>query len=223
MKKIMRKSVLKITLVFIIIVCIAFCIKIYPNINKGYEMYKSAITEKSIEEVVKEYKEDENYIKLEDISEEYISLLLKSEDQRFYQHLGFDPIAMTRAMYHNIQLGYFAEGGSTITQQLAKNMYFSFEKKIERKVAELFVAIDLEKELTKDEILELYCNIAYFGEGCYGIKEASNHYYGVNPSELSKEQASALVFTLKSPNKYNPNVYESVKKVGFCQNPVVIL
>jgi membrane peptidoglycan carboxypeptidase len=104
--------------------------------------------------------------------------------------------------------GRFEQGGSTITQQLAKNMYFSFEKKYERKVAELFVAFQLEKELTKDEILELYCNIAYYGEGCYGLKQAAEHYYGVDPLELSEVQIVALVWTLKSPNNYNPNAYK---------------
>ena len=98
------------------------------------------------------------------------------------------------------------EGGSSITQQLAKNMYFSFEKRYERKVAELFVAFDLEKSASKDDILEMYCNIAYFGEGCYGLREATLHYYNLEPLEISTEQAASLVKTLKSPNYYNPNM-----------------
>ena len=95
------------------------------------------------------------------------------------------------------------EGGSTITQQLAKNLYFTFDKKLERKVAELFVAFQLEHMLTKDEILELYCNVVYFGEGCYGLQEASEHYYNISSDELSVEQASALAFTIKRPNYNN--------------------
>ncbi len=162
----------------------------------------------SISDKVEEIRQDENYITFDEIPEEYINQVLKSEDKRFYYHLGFDPISTTRAMANNIMAGRFEQGGSTITQQLAKNMYFSFEKKYERKVAELFVAFQLEKELTKDEILELYCNIAYYGEGCYGLKQAAEHYYGVDPLELSEVQIVALVWTLKSPNNYNPNAYK---------------
>ncbi|WP_051685124.1 biosynthetic peptidoglycan transglycosylase [Clostridium sp. KNHs205] len=195
-------------LVLALIGLIAGIIKISPIVITGYEMYKTAIETMSISDKVEEIRQDENYITFDEIPEEYINQVLKSEDKRFYYHLGFDPISTTRAMANNIMAGRFEQGGSTITQQLAKNMYFSFEKKYERKVAELFVAFQLEKELTKDEILELYCNIAYYGEGCYGLKQAAEHYYGVDPLELSEVQIVALVWTLKSPNNYNPNAYK---------------
>jgi membrane peptidoglycan carboxypeptidase len=195
-------------LVLALIGLVAGIIKISPIVVTGYEMYKTAIETMSISDKVEEIRQDENYITFDEIPEEYINQVLKSEDKRFYYHLGFDPISTTRAMANNIMAGRFEQGGSTITQQLAKNMYFSFEKKYERKVAELFVAFQLEKELTKDEILELYCNIAYYGEGCYGLKQAAEHYYGVDPLELSEVQIVALVWTLKSPNNYNPNAYK---------------
>ncbi len=195
-------------LVLALIGLIAGIIKISPIVVTGYEMYKTAVETMSISDKVEEIRQDENYITFDEIPEEYINQVLKSEDKRFYYHLGFDPISTTRAMANNIMAGRFEQGGSTITQQLAKNMYFSFEKKYERKVAELFVAFQLEKELTKDEILELYCNIAYYGEGCYGLKQAAEHYYGVDPLELSEVQIVALVWTLKSPNNYNPNAYK---------------
>ncbi len=195
-------------LVLALIGLIAGIIKISPIVVTGYEMYKTAIETMSISDKVEEIRQDENYITFDEIPEEYIKQVLKSEDRRFYYHLGFDPISTIRAMANNIMAGRFEQGGSTITQQLAKNMYFSFEKNYERKVAELFVAFQLEKELTKDEILELYCNIAYYGEGCYGLKQAAEHYYGVDPLELSEVQIVALVWTLKSPNNYNPNAYK---------------
>lgn len=195
-------------LVLALIGLIAGIIKISPIVVTGYEMYKTAIETMSISDKVEEIRQDENYITFDEIPEEYINQVLKSEDKRFYYHMGFDPISTTRAMVNNIMAGRFEQGGSTITQQLAKNMYFSFEKNYERKVAELFVAFQLEKELTKDEILELYCNIAYYGEGCYGLKQAAEHYYGVDPLELSEVQIVALVWTLKSPNNYNPNAYK---------------
>lgn len=206
----MKKRIIKLFLVFLFVTCMIIILKVFPTIKSGYNMYKSAIDEVSVEQLIKQIKSDSDYIKLDEISNDYITLLLESEDKRFYYHPGFDPIAIARAMYNNVKQGYFAQGGSTITQQLAKNLYFSFEKKMERKVAELFVALELERLLTKAEILELYCNVAYYGEGCYGISEASRHYYGVSPSTLTKEQATSLVFTLKSPNRYNPNSYQTL-------------
>ncbi|WMJ22510.1 biosynthetic peptidoglycan transglycosylase [Paludicola sp. MB14-C6] len=184
------------------IVVIAICIT--PIICDGYHMYKKAITSVSLNEVITKVRNDDSYIKLDDISDEYLKAVVQSEDKRFYYHIGIDPIATVRAFYNNIKSQSFLQGGSTITQQLAKNLYFSFEKKMDRKVAELFVAFDLERLLTKDEILELYCNVTYFGQNCVGLKEAANHYYGVEPKALSTKQAAALAHALRSPNSFNP-------------------
>lgn len=200
-----KRKVVDLGLIVFIILLLTMAIKVYPIVERGYDMYHEAVNEVSLEEKIAEIRSDENYIELEDISKEYRDMVIESEDSRFYSHLGIDPIAITRAAYEDIKAGAFVQGGSTITQQLGKNMYFSFEKKYERKVAEVFLAFDLEGELTKDEILELYCNIAYFGEGCYGLKEASEHYYSVTPKDLFGKQAEILVNTLKSPNNYNPN------------------
>lgn len=202
--KIIRSSIL----VVVIIGLFTGILKISPIVSSGYEMYKTATEAMSIQDKIEEIRQKDDYIMFDEIPDEYIKQVLKSEDRRFYYHFGFDPIATTRAMANNVRAGSFVQGGSTITQQLAKNMYFSFEKKYERKIAELFVAYQLEKELSKNEILELYCNIAYYGEGCYGLKQAAKHYYSTNPMELSQEQIKALVWTLKSPNNYNPNTYE---------------
>jgi len=177
-------------------------------------MYRNSKSTVNLDETIAEVQSRDNYVKLDEVSEEFIKALIKSEDKRFYYHSGFDPIATTRAMFNNIRRGYFAEGGSTISQQLAKNIYFSFEKKLERKVAELFASYDIERHLTKDQILELYINIIYFGEGCYGLKEASYHYYGVSPLDLTSEQVTALVWTIKSPNNYNPNALSAVTADG---------
>lgn len=185
-------------------------LKISPIVSAGYEMYRNATEAISVPDKVEELKQQNSYILFDEIPDGYKEQVLQSEDKRFYYHFGFDPIAMARAMANNLIAGSFVQGGSTITQQLAKNMYFSFEKKYERKVAELFVAFQLEKDLTKDEILELYCNIAYYGEGCYGLKQAANHYYGVEPLDLTNKQIKALVWTIKSPNKYNPNAYKAI-------------
>lgn len=202
-----RKVISRILLVVAILAIVVTGIKITPVVTEGYKMYKEAVEKTSLQAAVEAVKSDTDYITIDQISHSFLEEVIESEDRRFYSHGGIDLFSTARAIVRNIQAGRLVEGGSTITQQLAKNLYFSFEKKYERKVAELFVAIDIEKMFSKEEILELYCNIAYFGEGCYGLKEAANHYYGVEAADLSNEQADALVWTLKSPNYYNPNVY----------------
>ncbi len=172
----------------------------------GWIMYRECITESPLQTVVENIQNQEGYIELDQISSEYIEALLESEDQVFYKHHGFNLVSTLRALMTNIQEGYYAEGGSTITQQLAKNLYFDFDKKIERKVAELFMAHEIEESLEKDEILEIYLNVIYSGENCYGIEEAAQHYFSVSALDLNEEQIEALVVTVKSPNNYNPNV-----------------
>lgn len=178
---------------------------IYFGIS-GWIMYRQCIVDAPVQTVVEEIQNRENYITLDEVSSEYVEALLKSEDKVFYHHHGFNPISTLRALVTNIAEGYYAEGGSTITQQLAKNLYFDFDKKIERKVAELFMAWEIEEALEKDEILEVYLNVIYYGENCYGIEEAAQHYYSVSAMDLNEEQIEALVVTVKSPNNYNPNV-----------------
>jgi membrane peptidoglycan carboxypeptidase len=195
--------IVRMTLLLAIIVALVITV---PIIKTGYDMYKDATTHTSLQVRIERLKSEENYVALEAISPDFLTQVIESEDRRFYTHNGINLISTTRALLKNLMAGTTVEGGSSITQQLAKNMYFSFEKRYERKVAELFVAFDLEKIATKDEILEMYCNIAYFGEGCYGLREATLHYYNLEPLQISSEQAASLVKTLKSPNYYNPNM-----------------
>ena len=201
----MNKKIWRMVRLIIIIACVALLVKVVPIAITGYDMYQDAIQQTSIPHKIEQLKTVETYVTIDTISPIFLEQVIQSEDRLFYDHIGINLISTARAMLKNISVGSTVEGGSSITQQLAKNMYFSFEKRYERKVAELFVAFDLESLLEKEDILELYCNIAYFGEGCYGIKEATNHYYGVEPIEMTAEQASVLVHTLKSPNSYNPN------------------
>lgn len=202
----MRKAIL-ISVTILVLFILQLCA---PILIDGYTMYKEAITKEDLTTLVQEIKQDENYTTLDQISPEYLSSLIESEDRRFYSHNGLDLVALSRATINNIKAGRLKEGGSTITQQLAKNLYFSFEKRFERKVAELFVVYELESHYSKDEILELYVNIIYFGENCYGIKEASLHYFNKLPNELNQFEISALVYTIKSPNNYNPNEMQLV-------------
>lgn len=171
----------------------------------GYNIYQECIEEKSLEQRVNEFRAKDNYVKLEQIAPIYQELVVASEDKRFYDHGPVDYRGLARAVFTNLTSGTYKEGGSTITQQLAKNLCLSFEKKLERKIAEVFIAWQLEQNYSKDEILEMYLNITYLGEGNYGIKAACNYYYGIEPIELNEQQAKTLVKTLKSPSVYNPS------------------
>lgn len=199
------KKLLKKILALVMVVIMAIGVVSAPTIKAGYDMYKKAVNEKSIEEKVKEIIQSEQYVPYEDISEVFIKTLLNSEDRRFFYHFAVDPIALVRAVLVNLTNGKYTQGGSTITQQLAKNMYFSFEKRMERKVAEIFVAFQLERLYSKEEILALYSALAYFGNNCYGVKQASEFYYSVSPSELNEFQSQQLVETLKAPSVHNPS------------------
>ncbi len=206
--RVLLKRIIAFSLFIFIIGGITITAKALPIMKDGYQIYDETLKATSIEVAIKEIKNDENYVPLSEISNEYLEEVIKTEDKRFYNHIGIDFIAITRAMYNNLKAGYFAQGGSTITQQLAKNMFFSSEKNYERKFAELLMAFKLEKMLSKKEILELYCNVTYLGDGCYGVKEAAEYYYNTNPKGLTSEQISTLVFSFRNPSKYNPKALE---------------
>lgn len=125
------------------------------------------------------------------------------EDNRFYEHIGIDFRGTTRALISNLR-GEEVQGGSTITQQLAKNAFLTQERTLERKIREAFIAIELERKYTKDEILEMYLNEIYFGRGSYGVESAALYYFGVHASDLTLAQAATLAAIPKSPNYYNP-------------------
>lgn len=169
----------------------------------GYKMYKEAINNTPIEEKIKEIKEDKNYTKLENINKTFIDAVIAVEDHRFYEHKGIDPISTTKALFTNLKQKDIVTGGSSITQQLAKNMYFSQEKKFSRKFAEIFVVSYLEDNLKKEEILELYVNTIYYGNGYYGIGNASLGYFNKTPNDLSVYEATILAGLPNAPSAYS--------------------
>lgn len=126
------------------------------------------------------------------------------EDNRFYDHIGVDPKGILRAVVSNITSKEVAEGGSTITQQLAKNAYLTQERTMKRKIQEVFLALRLEQQYTKQEILELYLNQIYFGQGAYGVQAAAKTYFGKDVSELDTNECAVLAGIPKSPNYYSP-------------------
>ena len=169
---------------------------------KGYKLYKESISKISIEDKIIEIKNDENFVELDNVSKDFSNAIVSIEDHRFYNHFGFDFISFCRAIVSNISDGELGQGGSTISQQLARNMYFTQEKDFSRKIAELFVVYNLEKDYSKDDILELYINTIYFGDGYYGIKEASNGYFEKEPIELDLYEASLLAGIPNAPSVY---------------------
>lgn len=151
------------------------------------------------------YAQKGTFVDLEDVSEHAQGALIATEDQRFYQHIGFDPIGIGRAAVgYVLNGGTIVGGGSTITQQLAKNAYLTADQTLIRKLKELFLAIEIEKTYEKDDILEMYLNNSYFGSGVWGIEDASMKYFGKHASDLSVSEAAALVGALKAPSRYNP-------------------
>lgn len=171
-------------------------------ISDGYKLYKNAVAEISIEDKIQEIRNDPNYVEIDDLPKEYIDAVVSVEDKRFRTHFGIDIYSIGRAFINNLQNKKIIGGGSTITQQLAKNMYFTQKKKLTRKIAEVFVTLDLEENYSKDEILELYVNIIYFGDGYYGIKEASNGYLDKKPNDLNLNESTLLAGIPNAPSVY---------------------
>lgn len=126
------------------------------------------------------------------------------EDRRFWVHPGFDPVGITRAMASNIKAGRVVQGGSTITQQLAKNLFLTRDQNLKRKVQELMLAVWLEVKFSKQEILALYMNRVYFGAGAYGIEAASQRYFDKPAQQLTVGEAALLAGLLKGPSRYSP-------------------
>ncbi|RWZ55342.1 PBP1A family penicillin-binding protein [Halobacillus fulvus] len=150
------------------------------------------------------YSQNREMVSIDQVPEHVQEAFVSIEDQRFYSHPGIDLRAITRALYRDIIAMAKVEGGSTITQQVAKNLFLSNDKTWMRKTKEMMAATYLERNYTKDEILELYLNRIYFGEGAYGIQAAAEHYFNRPVSELTVAQGALLAALPKAPNSYSP-------------------
>lgn len=143
-------------------------------------------------------------IRSEELPQYAIDAIVWTEDRRFYEHFGFDIVSFTRAMITNLFAGRFAQGGSTLTQQVAKNLFLTNKKTINRKTQELLLAFWLEHKFTKEQILTLYLNRVYFGNGAYGIEAASQKYFQKTSRDLNILESAVLAGMLKAPSRYNP-------------------
>ena len=154
-------------LIIIILIIAAFLAgSVY---HEARQVYKQVVADAPIEEKVAQIQSIEHYTPYSQLPKTYVEAVIAAEDKRFETHKGYDLLSVGRAVWNNIKSGNLQEGGSTITQQLARNMYFEQDKKISRKLAEIFVAREIEKLYDKDEIFELYVNSIYFGSGYYNI------------------------------------------------------
>ena len=172
-------KVIKKIIFVVILVAISISLLVIGN---GYNMYKEALEQMPL----------------------YKNAVISVEDHRFYKHNGIDIIAIVRAFVNDIKAMKFVEGGSTITQQLAKNIYFTQEKKITRKIAEVFMVFEIEKEYDKNQILELYLNTSYFGDGYYTVKEACKGYFNKELKEMTDYECILLAGIPNAPSVYAP-------------------
>ena len=172
---------------------------------RGAVMWNEAEERSPISQTVTRMRSDENFVKYGDLPEFYINAVISTEDRKFEKHNGVNLKSIIRAFIYDIKEMSFEQGGSTITQQLAKNLWFTQEKRVERKFAEIYAAFALEKELSKQEIFELYVNSIYFGSGYYGIADAAMGYFGKDVSELSDYECAMLAGLPNAPSAYSPD------------------
>lgn len=194
----MKKLLSKITLGFIVLITV-IGVFIFQD---GHSLYKSATSEIGVQEKVNSIRNNGDYVTIDNISKDFLNAIVSVEDHRFYEHRGIDIVAIGRSVVNNIEAGRVVMGGSTITQQLAKNLFFTHEQKIQRKVAEIFVVRELEKNYSKEEILELYVNVIYYGDGYSGIKQATNGYFNTSPNQITLSQSIMLAGLPQSPENY---------------------
>ncbi|WP_273396790.1 biosynthetic peptidoglycan transglycosylase [Thermophilibacter mediterraneus] len=166
---------------------------------RGYGLYHEALGRAPIEQTVDAVRAGEGYVTLAELPQTYLDAVVAIEDHRFYDHPGFDVIAICRAAWHDLTTLSLEQGGSTITQQLAKNLFFSQDKDFSRKVAEVFMAVDLEGRYSKEEILELYVNTSYFGDGLTGIGPAARGYLGKEPIDMTRDECALMAGLPNAP------------------------
>lgn len=197
--KILKKFVLFILITILIILALIGL--------QGYNLYNSAISQVSLSDKVNEIRNNENFVKYSDLPDDLVNATIAVEDHRFREHGAIDIVSIGRAIFSNIKAQNLVEGGSTITQQVAKNLYFMENTDdISRKVAELIMSYHLEKNYSKEDIFELYVNTIYYGNGYYGIKDASNGYLKKDPKDLTLDESTMLAGIPNAPSVYAPTV-----------------
>lgn len=199
----MIKRLLNILVNLIILAAVIMLILLGIVGVRGFMLYKNRIEYKSLSAVAGEIRSEPLFTPTEELPDFYLKAVVAIEDRDFYKHGGIKVTSMFRALITDLRAGAPVQGGSTITQQLAKNELFTQEKTVDRKSAEIFAAFALEHEFSKDEILELYVNSIYFGDGCHGIGAAAKGLFGKKPSELTRFECAELAGIPNAPAKYS--------------------
>lgn len=197
---------------FIIMFLIIFTL---PMVLLGCTDFKVKTDSEILNQKISELKKNPNYVKIDNIDQTFLDAIVATEDRRFYKHGALDFKAIARATVNNVKAGKCIEGGSTITQQTAKNLCLTNERSFERKFKEIFFSLALEEKYSKREILEIYVNSIYFGNGYKGIKEATRGYFGKSPKNLTCNEATLLAGVPQAPSNYSLNTkkgLESAKK-----------
>src|SRR6516165_10600762 len=143
-------------------------------------------------------------LRLKEMSPYLPKAVIATEDHRFYSHFGIDPVGLIRAVFANLSAGRVVQGGSTITQQLAKNVFLTPERSLSRKIQETLLALWLERRFTKDQILEIYLNRVYLGAGTYGVDAAAHRYFNKSAKQTDLYESAAIAGLLKAPTRFNP-------------------
>ena len=166
-----------------------------------------------IEKIQSKENEYRTIVKLDKMPKHLQDAFISIEDERFITHIGVDPKGIIKSTIDNVKAGHIVRGASTITQQLARNLYLNDEQKLDRKIKEAYLALQIEKVLTKDQILEAYLNRIYLGQGAYGVQAAAQTYFSKNVDELTVAESALLAGIIKSPRKYSP--YQTIKPEDF--------
>lgn len=208
-----RLATRRIILIFLSFLVITFagwllyCVLTLPDIDQAVARTRqpsTTITAENGNEVKTFGSVYSEVIRLNELPSYVPDAIISTEDRRFYAHFGFDIVAFTRAMLTNIFMGRYAQGGSTITQQVAKNLFLTSQKNIKRKTQELLLAFWLEHKFSKEQILTLYLNRVYLGAGTYGIETASQKYFQKSSRDMNLLEAAIIAGMLKAPSRYNP-------------------
>jgi membrane peptidoglycan carboxypeptidase len=213
------KTVLKFLKNIFIVLLVTSIVILGLVIADGYSKYKKVLDAEPLDRKLEAIRSNPSYVKIADLPQGFLDAVICVEDHRFYEHNGIDILSIGRAVWTNISNKALLQGGSTISQQVAKNIYLSQKKELSRKVSETFMALHLEENLEKNEILELYVNTNYYGEGYYGIGEAANGYYNKEPKDLTLFEATLLAGVPNAPSIYAPTVNKKLCKER--QNQVI--
>lgn len=200
-----KKKIIRVIFSVIAIIAALCVIVIGFFAIRGAVMWNNAKTAKPLDTVIAELRSEDGFARVSELPQFYINAVISVEDRKFRTHNGINPKSIARALLYDVSTLSFDQGGSTITQQLAKNVWFTQEKQIERKFAEVFAAFELENALSKDEIFELYVNTIYFGSGYYGVTDAARGYFGKAPSELTEYECAMLAGLPNAPSAYSPD------------------